>query len=162
VLLYESEELHHWHYLHPLLQGDLRQTDPFPTGFMWECPQMFEIDGEYFLFISGMIAPGKQYTFYFHGNYADKHFIPHTQQFFDHGASEFYAPLSFLDDKNRRIMFGWLVEERNETATRKAGWAGVMSLPRWLRLSPERTLLVDPVPELNYYETTNRLVHVSS
>lgn len=67
----------------------------------------------------------------------------------DYGASVYYAPLSFVDDQSRRIQFGWLMEERQEAAFREAGWAGVMSLPRWLRLSPERTLLVEPIPELD-------------
>ncbi|MEA5079160.1 MAG: glycoside hydrolase family 32 protein [Anaerolineaceae bacterium] len=149
LLLFESYDRIHWHYLHPLLLCDLHQTEPFPTGFMWECPQMFEIEGEYFIFLSGIVEPGHQYTYYFQGSYQNLRFTPKTQQFMDYGASVYYAPLSFVDDQSRRIQLGWLVEERQEEAFRKAGWAGVMSLPRWLRLSKERTLLVEPIPELD-------------
>jgi beta-fructofuranosidase len=149
VLLFESDDMLHWHYLHPLLLCDLQKTDPFPTGFMWECPQMFEINGEYFLFLCGMISPGCQYTYYFQGSYKDHRFTPRFQQFMDYGARVYYAPLSFVDDQSRRIQFGWLMEERQEAAFREAGWAGVMSLPRWLQLSADHTLLVEPIPELD-------------
>jgi beta-fructofuranosidase len=149
VLLFESEDMRCWRYLHPLLQGDIRQTEPFPTGFMWECPQMFEIDGEAFLFVSGILEPGRQCVFYFQGRYANHKFSPRFQQIFDYSKHVFYAPLSFADDRSRRIMFGWLVEERQDAANQQAGWAGALSLPRWLRLDPDRNLLVDPVPELD-------------
>lgn len=148
VLLYESTDMHKWNYLHPLLQGDSRRTDPFPTGTMWECPQLFELDGEYFLFISGCVIPGLQYTFYFQGKMQSHHLAPYTLKHLDYGCKVFYAPLSFLDEKGRRVMFGWLVEERDEAANRKAGWAGVMSLPRLLTLSPQKELQVDPLPEI--------------
>jgi beta-fructofuranosidase len=148
IFLYESTDLKHWTYLHPLLEGDLKQTEPFPTGMMWECPQMFELDGEHFLFISGCVAPGLQYTYYFQGELRDHRFIPHALKRLDYGYREFYAPLSFVDEQGRRVMFGWLLEERTEEANRRAGWAGVMSLPRLLRLSPEKELLADPVPEV--------------
>ena len=148
IFLYESTDLKHWTYLHPLLEGDLKQAEPFPTGMMWECPQLFELDGEYFLFISGCVAPGLQYTYYFQGKMLDHRFVSHALKRLDYGYKEFYAPLCFLDEQGRRVMFGWLLEERTEEANRKAGWAGVMSLPRLLRLSPEKELLVDPVPEV--------------
>jgi beta-fructofuranosidase len=148
IFLYESTDLKHWTYLHPLLEGDLRQTEPFPTGMMWECPQLFEIDGDYFLFISGCVAPGLQYTYYFQGELRDHRFIPHALKRLDYGYKEFYAPLSFADGQDRRVMFGWLLEERAEEANRRAGWAGVMSLPRLLSLSGEKELMVDPVPEV--------------
>jgi beta-fructofuranosidase len=148
VLLYESTDLYHWNYLHPLLVGDLHQTMPFATGFNWECPQLFELNGEYFLFISAIVTPGLHYTFYFQGEMQDHFFTPKSLHFMDYGCREFYAPLSFVDDQNRRVMFGWLLEERDEAANRQAGWAGVLSLPRLLRLSPQGTLLVDPVPEV--------------
>jgi beta-fructofuranosidase len=51
------------------------------------------------------------------------------------------------------VMFGWLREERDESACRRAGWAGVMSLPRWLHLSAQGDLLMEPVPELKYLRT---------
>ena len=154
VFLYESTDLHHWFYLHPLLQGSLLETEPFPTGYMWECPQLFEIEGEYFLCISGIVAPGSQYTYYFQGEMKGHRFIPHTLKRLDYGFRVFYAPLSFVDDQERRVMFGWLVEERSESANRKAGWAGAMSLPRLLCLSPQKELLVDPVPEVNNLRQT--------
>jgi beta-fructofuranosidase len=148
VFLYESTDLQHWRYLHPLLQGDSQQNDPFPTGDMWECPQLIELGGEYFLFISARVAPGTQYSFYFQGKMQDHCFIPSDRKYLDHGLQVYYAPLSFLDDTGRRVVFGWLSEERSEEAACQAGWAGVMSLPRLFTLSAQKELLVDPLPEL--------------
>src|SRR5207244_3898309 len=42
-----------------------------------------------------------------------------------------YAPQTLRDDRDRRILFGWLREGRSREAIEAAGWAGVLSLP-WL------------------------------
>lgn len=43
VLLYQSEDLEHWDFEEPCI------TTREPFGYMWECPDMFEIDGQWFL-----------------------------------------------------------------------------------------------------------------
>jgi sucrose-6-phosphate hydrolase SacC (GH32 family) len=53
-----------------------------------------------------------------------------------------------LDDKGRRLMWGWLWEGRSDKAQREAGWAGVMSLPRVLSYHLGGSLGVAPAPEL--------------
>lgn len=149
ILLYQSKDLKHWDYLHPLLTGDQKNEVPFPTGTMWECPQLVQIDEQYFLFISAIIDPKTQYTIYFQGKMKDHRFIPTSVNKPDQGGGTVYAPLTFEDDKNRRILFGWIKEEREEAACRKAGWAGTMTLPRVLSLSPGMDLLIDPAPEVS-------------
>ncbi len=53
-----------------------------------------------------------------------------------------------LDDKGRRILWGWIREGRSEAAQRAAGWAGVMSLPRLVSLAADGRLRITPAPEL--------------
>lgn len=45
VLLFRSPDLRSWEYLRPILTGDLRRREPFSTGSMWECPDLFPLDG---------------------------------------------------------------------------------------------------------------------
>ena len=71
------------------------------------------------------------------GHYQDERFIPEKLIKLDHGGKAFYAPLTFEDDQGRRVMYGWLPEEREDAALQAAGWAGALSLPRILSLSAE-------------------------
>ena len=62
LLLYRSVDLLTWEYRGPLLVGDLASKKPFPTGYMWECPQLIRLGIKDLLIISAMIAPGEQYS----------------------------------------------------------------------------------------------------
>jgi beta-fructofuranosidase len=148
VLLYRSQDLIHWEYRGPLLVGDLANKKPFPTGYMWECPQVIRLGDKDLLIISAMIAPGVQYTIGYLGIYKDERFKPDSLFKLDHGGKAFYAPLTFEDAQGRRVMFGWLPEDREDAALLQAGWAGALSLPRILSLSPDGDLLMEPAPEL--------------
>jgi beta-fructofuranosidase len=44
-------------------------------------------------------------------------------------------------------MFGWVAEGRTEKVQRRAGWSGIMCLPRVLSLDPDGGLRVAPVPD---------------
>lgn len=65
-----------------------------------------------------------------------------------HRTEPFWTPQSFRDDTGRRVMFGWLREERQRDAVVAAGWAGTMSLPRVLTARADGTLMQRPAPEL--------------
>jgi beta-fructofuranosidase len=139
VLLYESADLIHWKYLNPLLTGN-----PEETGTVWECPNFFPLRDKFVLIVSP-IPLSK--SIYFVGRYRDHKFIPETKGSLDDGG-HYYAPQTFLDGQKRRIIFGWSWEGRSEKAQRKAGWAGIQSLPRLLTLRRDDKLEMQPVPEL--------------
>jgi beta-fructofuranosidase len=92
VLLYRSDDLRRWEYLHPLYVGDVHRTEPFGTGIMWECPQFFALDGTHMLIISTWDHGPKQ-TAYFAGDYAGLRFTPRRAGLLDLGWS-FFAPQS--------------------------------------------------------------------
>jgi beta-fructofuranosidase len=147
VLLYRSSDLRHWEYLHPLYVGDQSQLQPVWTGSMWECPDFFPLGDRHVLVVSVWNNHRTLYPVYFVGTYADHRFTPEAGQRIDFGDS-FYAPQTLRDTAGRRIMWGWLREERDVEAQLAAGWSGVMSLPRILALRPDGTLDIRPAPEL--------------
>jgi beta-fructofuranosidase len=149
VLLYRSSDLIHWEYRYPLLIGDIEKKKPFPTGFMWECPQLIRLWAKDLLILSAMIAPGEKYTIGYLGKYENGTFTPIDLIRLDFGGKAFYAPLTFEDGKGRRVMFGWITEEREDKALQEAGWAGALSLPRILSLSTKGELLMEPAPEVD-------------
>ncbi len=139
ALLYRSPDLIDWDYLGPLLVGDGNAT-----GSMWECPDFFSLGDRHVLLVSPI--PLKR-TLYLVGRYQDHRFLPELQGEVDLGGS-LYAPQTFRDERGRRIMFGWLREDRNEAAQRAAGWAGVLTLPRVLSLTLSGQLAMQPAPAL--------------
>ncbi len=139
ALLYRSKDLRKWEYLHPLLEGRLEET-----GEVWECPNFFPLGDKYVLIVS--VWP-RAFVHYFIGSYENYRFTPETSGRLDHNGS-FYAPLSTLDHQGRRLLVGWLDEWRSLEARKRAGWAGVLSLPQTLALTAEAKLLVQPAAEL--------------
>jgi beta-fructofuranosidase len=147
ALLYTSQDLLRWEYLHPIYVGDKHQADPVWTGSMWECPDFFPLGDRHILVVSAWDNERTLYPVYFVGAYADHKYIPERLQKLDFGMS-FYAPQTLRDDRGRRIMWGWLREERSVQSQHAAGWSGVMSLPRELMLGPDGHMTMRPVPEL--------------
>lgn len=131
ILLYESKDLRHWSYQHPLVTGRMQAgasaKDPVDSGEMWECPDFFRLGDRHLLIVST-----ERTVKYLLGGYADRHFQPDTTGGIDYGS--YYAARSMTDKGGRRILWGWLTEGRTAQAQRAAGWSGVMSLPRELTL----------------------------
>lgn len=141
VFLYRSANLIDWEYLHPLLSSDDERL-----GAIWECPNFFKLGEQWVLIISSHTGTQTDRVHYFVGEYQNHRFTPMRSGVLDYGC--LYAPLSFVDDQHRRILFGWLREERSNTALERAGWAGVQSVPRVLELDAHNRLLMRPIPEL--------------
>jgi len=131
VLLYESKDLRHWNYLHPLATGHMKPgasaKDPVDSGEMWECPDFFPIGDKHLLILST-----ERVVKYLLGRYQDRQFVPETMGGIDHGL--YYAARTMTNTGDRRILWGWLTEGRSAAAQKAAGWSGVMSLPRELKL----------------------------
>jgi len=133
--LFKSHDLINWQYLHPLFDWN---------GDMLVCPNFFRLGSKWVLIVTPLHG-GK--TIYFVGNYKDHKFKPEFQGEIDLGGS-FFAAQVFKDPTGRHIMFGWLREMCSQRMSIKAGWCGVMSLPRILTLNPDGRLNFEPAPEL--------------
>ena len=153
ILVYTSEDLEDWTYDGTLLDGNEDQ------GYMWECPDFFELDGKEVVILSPQGILPEKYQFnnphaagYLIGNadWESTDFNPETSfREFDRGF-DFYAPHTFEDDQGRRIMWSWMgigdtkPEYVNPTIAR--GWQHAMTLPR--ELSVENGQLYQrPLPE---------------
>ena len=145
VLLYRSNDLRRWEYLHPLLAGEKREgknVNPVEDGNMWECPDFFPLGDQHVLLIS---TAGK--VWWKSGSYREQRFHPEKEGVVDWGA--YYAARTMLDKPGRRILWGWIPETRPEAECRAAGWAGAMSLPRALSLNARGELAMEVIPEIS-------------
>ncbi|WP_058309094.1 glycoside hydrolase family 32 protein [Gracilibacillus massiliensis] len=159
ILLYKSKDLLDWEFVSVMLKGDKEE------GPMWECPDLFELDGKDVLLFSVEGLPKKE------NNFLNTHsvlamigemdwqkgiFHKETVEELDYGL-DFYAPQTIEDDKNRRIMISWMqMWGRNiPTDTEQHGWAGSMTLPRELFIKNNH-VYQRPVAEIKKYYTNKQ------
>ena len=150
TLVYGSEDLSNWDYLHPMATGDVTVREPVWTGIMWECPDFYEdtATGRGVLLVSAW-DNGVKYVVGAVGDTDQTGTRLSARNTFAFDGGAFYAPQSFWDAHGRRIQIGWLRESRPPTVHGPAGWAGAMSLPRVLRVTPDGRLAGSPAPEVN-------------
>lgn len=150
VLVFESADKLHWSHINTL-------TTPEPFGYMWECPDLFEVDGQWFLAVSPQgIKTQNIYGCGYFAVYGDWRcecqLGPYRE--LDSGF-DYYAPQSFVDTlpgQTRRVQIGWMGmpdAEYGNPATVAHGWQHCMTLPRILTCGKNGTLLQVPVPELD-------------
>jgi beta-fructofuranosidase len=155
VLLYASPDLRQWTYLHPLLEGapsGKTAINPVDTGDMWECPDFFPLGNKHVLLISTM---GK--VRWKVGTYTDQRFTPEKEGVVDWGS--YYAAKTMLDRDGNRILWGWIPEARPDSDLVAAGWAGVMSLPRVLSLTPQNELQTEVAPPARILRGSHTRAH---
>lgn len=138
VLLYESEDCLSWKFL-----GEL-DTNYKDFGFMWECPNILNMDGKDILIFSPQGLEKEEFknqNIYQSGYLAgeiDYNTLKYTHNEFkelDMGF-DFYAPQVFTDDKGRNIMIGWmgLPEEEDGHPTSKYNRSQCLTMARELLL----------------------------
>ena len=137
ILLYKSADGFEWEFVSVLAENKKRY------GKMWECPDLFELDGKAVLIVSPMEmeAEGLEYpnghgVVCQIGTYDDETgtFTCEHAQTVDYGV-DFYAPQSTQTPDGRRVMIGWMqnwafVNQHAETEP----WFGQMALPRELSI----------------------------
>ncbi len=139
VLLYRSDNLTDWEYLNVVHSG------AFGAGeAMWECPNLFRLGDRHVLLVSEQ--PEFRHTYYTLGDFDGRRLTAGSSGKTDAGRYP-YAALTLRDDRNRRLMWAWLREGRTGAAQRRAGWSGVMALPRVLGVASDG-LEQRPLPEL--------------
>jgi len=139
VLLYRSPDLVRWEYLHELCRGEASES-----GVAWECPNFFALGDAHVLLVSSIPLAS---VLWMTGAYRGHRFTPQRSGVLDAGGC-FYAPQVMLDERGRRLMWGWLREDRSAEAQAAAGWSGVLSLPAELSPDGDGAPCVRPVAEL--------------
>ncbi|GAB5490219.1 MAG: hypothetical protein Phog2KO_04340 [Phototrophicaceae bacterium] len=137
VLLYEGETLYNWRYVSPLYMNADK------NDYVYECPNFFQLGDKWVMIVSIMPTSHVEYVV---GLFWNNHFIPESHGKL--GNYPLYAPLTFLDENNRRLMIGWLQETQSDDLTKQSDWAGAMSLPMELMLLDNNQLAITPVTEI--------------
>ncbi len=142
ALSYVSADLEEWSYAGVVAGRSTHDDQPVWTGALWECPQIFELDGRHVLVTSVWDADVLYYAAYAVGELRDGTFTAQTWGRLTFG-DVYYAPSLFHDAQGRPCLMFWLrgVEDRD------AGWAGAHSIPHIVRLDGDR-LVAAPHPRL--------------
>lgn len=134
LLFFRSTDKEHWEYVNSASTKE-------ELGWMWECPDYFEVDGRQIVIFSpmGLLKDGKndenqaicmQVSFE-KENCAME--LPTTYQFLDYGL-DLYAPQSTVDEEGRRVLMAWL--RMPEPVDGK--WQGMMSIPRVVEIKNDK------------------------
>ncbi|USS90367.1 glycoside hydrolase family 32 protein [Fructilactobacillus carniphilus] len=156
ALLYQSTNLVDWEY-----QGVITAASTASeSGFMWECPDFFRLNGQDVLLLSpqGIAATEKENLNLYQTSYLVGQFDFQTLDYqhgnlqeLDHG-HDFYATQTMLAPDGRRIVVGWMDMWEAEFPEQADGWAGAMTLPRELTWCAGQLCML-PVAEVTQLRT---------
>jgi beta-fructofuranosidase len=140
VLQYSSADLRHWQE-----DGVLAEPDDggaaVVAGSVWECPQLFRLDGAWVLVVSvwdegpGVVACAV-------GDYDGRRFT--ARSWHPLAADPLYATTAFLDAEGRRCALSWV----QEPGPADGAWAGTLSVP-WLLVRDGDRVGVRPHPDVD-------------
>ena len=153
VLLFESSDALQWRRVGTVAASKNR------FGIMWECPDLFELDGKDVLLVSPqeMRIEGMEFLY---GNTTlcligrlgeDGGLTAESEHTIDYGL-DFYAPQTVLTADGRRVMVAWMQYWNSVDVRPIKGlpFFGQMTLPRELTVRDGR-LIQKPVRELDAY-----------
>lgn len=134
--LYRSPDLREWHHDGNLAQLSRTTVAGLDSGEMWECPQVIPFGEDLALLVSCWShRQGTMQVLALTGRAPGARLIdPHYQRY-DYG-EEFYAASALPSSPWGPVVWGWAREAREEDWSREAGWAGVLTLPRLVAMSP--------------------------
>ncbi|MEV0288107.1 glycoside hydrolase family 32 protein [Kribbella sp. NPDC050820] len=142
IRLYRSADLRTWTTEDDLAELPRSHAGGDDTGAAWECPQILTLDGRRIAVVSSWSpegGPNQVLSF----DVA----VPTLPHRVDHGTN-FYAASALRDSRFGQLLFGWLTEGRDKLGWTD-GWAGVISLPRVVRLGADGSLRSAPVPTVD-------------
>ncbi len=149
ILLYESDDCLSWRLVGTVARNRGRY------GIMWECPDLFQLDGYDVLLVSPQFMLPQGHEFYSgHGTlcvmgHLDDEGVELEEESLatiDHGM-DFYAAQTLLTPDGRRVMIAWMQNWDSVTESPAYRWFGQMTVPRELHVRDGR-LVQWPVREL--------------
>ena len=156
VVLYTSSDLENWSFQGAFAGSGHNGLGDF--GYMWECPDLFTLEGQDILVVcpQGLQPKGYEFNNIFHAGYFAGN-VDYENVSFYHGefteldrGFDFYAPQTMMDSTGRRVMIGWMGNaEEGESIhpTTRYEWIHTLTLPRQLEWKNDK-LLQHPVEEL--------------
>jgi len=169
VMIYSSEDMLNWKF-----ERFVDSANRF--GFMWECPDLFTLADKHILSFSpqGLDAEEYRYQNLFQSGYivlddmpwdlsckglfanmkvADTSYVVDESRFVEWDMGfDFYAPQSFVDEKGRTILIGWMGipgADYDHDPSIDEGWQHMLTLPRVLTYDDALgTVRQNPVEEI--------------
>ena len=152
VLLYGSDDGSTWR-----IKSQVYSQNKF--GYMWECPNIVQIDGRDFLAVCPQGLPDEVDRWqnlwqagYFPlpGSILDTVLVDETTFVEWDLGYDFYAPQVFVDDAGRTILIGWMgtFEDNRTSSPEGMPWAHCLTVPRLLTVGDDGLLRQNPVSEL--------------
>lgn len=156
IVLLSSPNLTDWKFESIFLKGEAHQ------GFVWECPDYFEVDGQEYLIISPMryqkdgndfININSNIFVTGHVDWDKKVFVADSFKEIDHG-HDFYAAQTTEGSEGERIMVAWMHTWGRKLVTNDLGhkWYGQMTLPRLLKQAENGLRQVLPTSVLDAFK----------
>jgi len=139
--LFKSDDLIHWEYLSPFYEANPSWTEPEEDC---ACPDFFKIGDTHMLLCISHHSGARYYL----GRFENEKFYPERHVRMNWPGGTMFAPESLLDNKGRRIFWGWVCPGRSIKALKDAGWSGIMSMPRVLSMTDDGTVRIEPVQEI--------------
>ena len=156
ILMYKSNNLKEWEFV------TIVDNSKNKVGRMWECPDLFSLNGKGVLIISPQEVKATKDGFHNGSNTAyliekydneKKSFERESCNVIDFGL-DFYAPQTLESIDGRRIMIGWMHSWENRIVPGNFKWCGMMTMPRELTIR-DGCLIQNPIREIeNYYKNT--------
>lgn len=153
ILMFHSKDLTHWEYFDRIVPKE-------PFGYMWECPDLFELDGQMMLITcpQGVEPEGINYQNVHQCTAAkiDYDFKNKSYEICDNKefqqldrGFDFYAPQTFEDAQGRRILIGWMgiPDADYSNPTVEHGWQHALTIPRELHIKDGR-IIQKPIEEM--------------
>ncbi len=128
-----------WRYVGDLFAHDVPGVPPDEDV---SCPDLFRL-GEKWVLLCISHRLGCRYHV---GEWKNEQFHAERHARMSWVDNSFFAPESLVDDRGRRIMWAWILDEPLFGVRAQQGWSGTLSLPRVLSLGDDGLLRYD-LPE---------------
>lgn len=138
--LFKSRDLREWEYVGPFYKSDRKWTEEIEDC---ACSDFFRF-GENHMLLMHTHRPFLKCQYYI-GRYENEQFYPEINGQISHLGSMLAGPETLIDDKGRRIFWGWIRDARDAEIH---GWNSIMSLPWHFTPAEDNTLKINPVDEL--------------
>lgn len=158
IYLYHSMDLYHWNY-----DGILYEAQD-GEGTMFECPDLFKVDGKWVITASPMNRTDFWPTVYMTGvlNFKNCLFRKETVRTLDYGPY-YYASQVYHDKDDRLVSLAWIGGWEwmpwihDHGPSEENGYRGIMSFPRLLTMGSDDCLRLKP-----YVENEQELLHIQA
>ena len=152
IIAYRSHDLTTWQFIGEL---SIEVDAPFEQAYMFECPDLLEVDGQDVLIFSpqGLQANGARFNNRYNVVYClgnmDWSALSFKVSFWDEvdRGFDFYAPQTMANSPSDSTLVGWAGTDE-ELPTQALGWVNTLTLPRALSIKDNRLVQV-PVNQLN-------------